>query len=1262
MTNLNPFRRTFLRSYWARECSRAEEPYHGWLSGPGSGATNRSYLTKLTIDLGVRQKDQPGPPVPLGRLIAKGKRIALFDLIGAGKRTAARQVFHARMVEARDVDPEFLPCWLPDIDEDKCRDGDLIQAIARVTGDPSGPGFDRGRVESWLRYGRPVLLFLELDRFTSQAQGEALSYLRKLYRTFGNTCCILICYSNLGSHQESLEDLGFTLYEVQRPPGGHQVDRHGGRSSWSALPLWQRLFADFPEAVKARTDFETFERVEQQIFRTKFHDLQEIRATFGTLERYQQAMQEALGLTALLTLHSPRDESGRWSHQWIVSPVYASILDILRRTRGRLPLEVILNVGEPSLNDLQPLLDLREAVAACGLPFLVRRLSGVTFVDDNFLAYFAALYLWQYALHGQNEHPWHEVLLRFFEGWPPLSARVAEFVGGLLSRGEPVSRGALEELLRAAMIGKPDREHPGKALPRTIFSLCLGADPEFPVPAALCQQGRTVRGWYALDDPLLLRGELHALLMDGARAGTPAGAALREFARGLGDRLVGAGCAWVQRVWQVPYDVGLATEHDDRVTALRVLFDGRIVSGDASGVVAVWDRRRKVGCRIAQKLHEGPVRALDELIADGRRWIVSAGDDRTVRLWCPEPTPAERKTQPRAHAGKVLALAVVPDGTHPHVVSAGEDGFLYDWSPSRSGEPTATRRRHWGSVRWLWPLPETNPPLVVSAGDDGSVGIWGVEPIGLEFRCFLPPPKELHPITPLAGEPRRREKCSSGMPPKELHPITALAGDASGLVWGDELGRVFFVNLPRDHSKRVFPERIEPGSVLWRRKHTRAVTSLRLAGDHFLSEGLDGQVFEWRWAETRLQAEDARGPDRTGQENHSGRMKSCRVLAANGSPELVMAQERQVRIRKRGGQTGRVEGHRSRVTALALGTDFFVSGGGDGSVMLFTVDGDWKKGQFGLSRQWPDHHQGPVRFLRVCEPCPAGRGEDAGKPLIVTAGQDGMVCVWRGAPGALALHAVWRGTAPITALWAAGDAIVWAGKDGRIFAGDPRTEKLSLLWTDKTGSEVTALDLRRAAADGSAVDVVAATGNEEVFWGSALGASTPWPAVELARLKVPASGGRDVIQAVRWLDGDRVALAGRDRVDVVDARGAAAARTYQTKGLSVLGRSPSGRWLVFGTAAGEVHPLDGNGATHLRLGHRVVDLQFVDEDTLLWANRDGKVLLGSLAAATDPKILAGYPLGGQITTMAVRGQRALVGLADGSLVALSLHLPRRPGG
>jgi WD40 repeat protein len=1314
MTDHNPYRRTFLRAYWVREWERiTKKPYSRLLGVQPSSVTEEDYLNTLSLDLKVRPEGRSdGDAVELQDLIAKGARIALFDEVGAGKRTVARKVFR-RMFQAPDL--QFLPVWLPrpgapppdlPIMEPLGRrdqaagaglqgsplDLDLIGLIARETGDSCGGRFTNDLVRSWLRCGPPLLLFLELDGFGFQSCIlEQFSRFWDAHARFSDTCCIITCHSNLGWNRGRLLLVkhGFDFYGIQRPSPDQIHDyKHRIRSFIPSVraepprrwfdehpirPDRLHLLCVCPQAACHGSDALLFQEVERHLLHHEYSQLPaSMQDVLRDPEHYRSLVRGFLGGIAHWVLGLdpvPVDTSGFELHPWTMmrSILKSAMVENIGATKADLLHRSETGQADRSIDYLIEIVIRRSS-------FVVLQDETVRFVNDNFLAYFACTGFINLksdvSIEGRS---WYDRIAGQLQVWHRLSERTAEFLGGFLTREE------LDELLRAAVVCKPVSEEAGKSLARSILSLCQGADPDFEVPGAL----REGHQWHSLEVPSLLPGELHGLLRDqAARADDRSGVVLETFARDLAGALDHAKLQrpWVERIWPIPTGVGLTTSHEGRVLAVRILTDGRVVSGDARGNVLVWDRVG--GGREVQELHQGPVRALDELTWDSRCWVVSAGDDRTVRLWYPDLEWGERKTQPRAHAGKVLALAVVGDPGSPCVVSAGEDGLLYAWWPWISGEAIATARGHRGSVRLLCAVPGTDPPLVASAGDDGSVRIWRVQPERFEGPVPIPP----------------RE------PP---HPITALASDGTDLVWGDELGWVFSVPLPTDRLGRVVLDRITRDSVSPGLEHTRAVTALLPAEDHFFSTGLDGRVLRWTWNPLQAKPERALdgatyrsvdrslwtlGPGRSGEPRgrHPGRMRFLRVLPGKGPREFVTTEERLVRIGRLDGGTDRRGRHRGRVTALALGTNFFVSGGRDGTVMLFEGErptagnvqagGDRHTGGFVLSRQWPDHHDGPVTFLRICEPVAsaAGRGEVGGEALIVTAGQDGMVCVWRvarpvehDARASLGLHAVWRGTAPVTALWASERAVIWAGKDGRIYVGDPETQKQSLLWMAKGGPEVTALSVRRAAADGSAVDLIAGTSNEEVIWGREIAVVSPQRSAGLASLKLATNGGRDAIRALGWLGRERFAVARRDCVDIVDARNPERTSLPPTNDVSALSCSPGGHRVVWGTSSGEVHTAEWSGKPHFhdpdhvvadgeprspRPFGRVAALQCTDENTFVWASRDGKVMLERVAA-TGLSILAGYPVGGQITIMDVMGPRVVVGLADGSVVALRVHRP-----
>jgi WD40 repeat protein len=349
-----------------------------------------------------------------------------------------------------------------------------------------------------------------------------------------------------------------------------------------------------------------------------------------------------------------------------------------------------------------------------------------------------------------------------------------------------------------------------------------------------------------------------------------------------------------------------------------------------------------------------------------------------------------------------------------------------------------------------------------------------------------------------------------------------------------------------------------------------------------------------------------------------------------------MAGERLVRVGQLEVAVDSASIHRSRVVSVALGPDFIVSGANDGSVML--LDRDCREGRFRPRRSWPLHHSGPVTFVQVCD------------RRIVTAGKDGKVCVWEGAPAALELGAVWRESAgaPVTALCAGHQAVIWAREDGRIFLGRPESQKPELLWKG-AGSEVTALAVWWAVEEGSVADVVAGTSSGEVYW---LGTAGP----RLVERPLRPAGP---IIALRWLGRKWIAVADRMRTWTIDLEAHRLIGLWRLPEISALGYSPNGRWAAVGTRRGLVRALDLRSPVSLEEKFhqdKVVAVQFATDQVFLTASRDGTVKLARIDEG-HMQVLGGYPVGGQVSAMDVNDERVLVGLASGSLVSLGLHLP-----
>jgi WD40 repeat protein len=155
--------------------------------------------------------------------------------------------------------------------------------------------------------------------------------------------------------------------------------------------------------------------------------------------------------------------------------------------------------------------------------------------------------------------------------------------------------------------------------------------------------------------------------------------------------------------------------HTRSVLACAVAPDGSwLVSAGDDGTLRVWDPSAGATLQTLTG-HDGPVLAC--AVAPDGSWLVSAGDDGTLRVW--DPSAGAILQTLTGHDGPVLACAVAPDGSW--LVSAGDDGTLRVWDPS-AGAILQTLTGHDGPVLACAVAPDGS--WLVGAGDDGTVRIW----------------------------------------------------------------------------------------------------------------------------------------------------------------------------------------------------------------------------------------------------------------------------------------------------------------------------------------------------------------------------------------------------------------------------------------------------------------------------------------------------------------------------------------------------------
>ncbi|MFF8833365.1 helix-turn-helix domain-containing protein [Streptomyces sp. NPDC015131] len=166
--------------------------------------------------------------------------------------------------------------------------------------------------------------------------------------------------------------------------------------------------------------------------------------------------------------------------------------------------------------------------------------------------------------------------------------------------------------------------------------------------------------------------------------------------------------------------------HTGRVNTLAYAPDGRaLVSAGADRTVRLWDTSG--GPAAVLKGHTDEV--LGASFAPDGRTVVTGGVDRTVRLW--DVAGRRAGATLTGHSDDVNAVGHTPDGTM--VVSASGDGTTRLWDV-RSGRPTATLTGHTDYV--LGVALDAGGGVLATAGFDQSVVLWDLGGSVLTSRPF----------------------------------------------------------------------------------------------------------------------------------------------------------------------------------------------------------------------------------------------------------------------------------------------------------------------------------------------------------------------------------------------------------------------------------------------------------------------------------------------------------------------------------------------